>query len=94
MLKLLLIDDHLLVRTGFKSLLLTFENCSVVAEASCGEDALVLYKQHSPDIVILEIDMPGMGGTGSSTSAPGNWLRAVHAGRRAGRGEAPHQSAG
>ena len=62
MLKLLLIDDHLLVRTGFKSLLLTFENCSVVAEASCGEDALLLYKQHSPDIVILEIDMPGMGG--------------------------------
>ena len=62
MLKLLLIDDHLLVRTGFKSLLLTFENCSVVAEASCGEDALALYKQHSPDIVILEIDMPGMGG--------------------------------
>jgi two-component system invasion response regulator UvrY len=61
-LKLMLIDDHSLVRTGFKSLLVTFENIAVVAQASCGEDALDLFKLHRPDIVILEIDLPGMGG--------------------------------
>lgn len=61
-LNLMLIDDHLLVRAGFKRLLMTFENISVVAEASSGEEALNLFKLHQPDIVILEIDIPGMGG--------------------------------
>ena len=61
-LNLMLIDDHLLVRAGFKRLLMTFENIAVVAEASSGEEALNLYKLHQPDIVILEIDIPGMGG--------------------------------
>jgi two-component system invasion response regulator UvrY len=61
-LNLMLIDDHLLVRVGFKRLLMTFEDVAVVAEASSGEEALNLYKLHQPDIVILEIDIPGMGG--------------------------------
>ena len=61
-LNLMLIDDHLLVRVGFKRLLMTFENIAVVAEASSGEEALNLYKLHQPDIVIVEIDIPGMGG--------------------------------
>ena len=61
-LNLMLIDDHLLVRAGFKRLLMTFENIAVVAEASSGEEALNLFKLHQPDIVILEIDIPGMGG--------------------------------
>ncbi len=58
----MLIDDHLLVRMGFKSLLTTFQDISVVAEVSCGEEALDAYKLHQPDIVISEIDLPGMGG--------------------------------
>ena len=58
----MLIDDHLLVRAGFKRLLMTFEDVAVVAEASSGEEALNFYKLHQPDIVILEIDIPGMGG--------------------------------
>jgi two-component system invasion response regulator UvrY len=61
-LNLMLIDDHLLVRMGFRSLLTTFHDVAVVAEASCGEEALDLYKLHQPDIVISEIDFPGMGG--------------------------------
>ena len=61
-LNLMLIDDHLLVRAGFKRLLMSFENIAVVAEASSGEEAFNLYKVHQPDIVILEIDIPGMGG--------------------------------
>jgi response regulator RpfG family c-di-GMP phosphodiesterase len=55
-LNLMLIDDHLLVRAGFKRLLMTFEDVAVVAEASSGEEALNLYKLHQPDIVILEIE--------------------------------------
>lgn len=61
-LNLMLIDDHLLVRAGFKRLLMTFDNMAVVAEASSGEEALNVYKLHQPDIVILEINIPGMGG--------------------------------
>ena len=61
-LNLMLVDDHLLVRAGFKRLLMTYDHIAVVAEASSGEEALNLYKLHQPDIVILEIDIPGMGG--------------------------------
>ena len=61
-LKLMLVDDQLLVRAGFKRLLMALDDVSVVAEASTGEEALVLFKQHQPDIVLLELDIPGMGG--------------------------------
>jgi two-component system invasion response regulator UvrY len=61
-LTVMLIDDHLLVRSGFKSLLSTFEDVCVIAQASCGEDAMDLSKRHQPDVIISEIDLPGMGG--------------------------------
>ncbi|MGD8483498.1 MAG: UvrY/SirA/GacA family response regulator transcription factor [Thioalkalispiraceae bacterium] len=62
MIKVLLVDDHDLVRTGIKRLLDDIDDIDVVGEATCGEDALKLAVQHSLDVILMDINMPGMGG--------------------------------
>ncbi len=65
-LTLLLVDDHAVVRSGFKVLLQTWDDVDVVAEANSGEEALPLYTQHRPDVVVMDIAMAGMGGIEAS----------------------------
>ncbi len=65
-LTLLLVDDHAVVRSGFKVLLQTWDDVEVVAEANSGEEALPLYTQHRPDVVVMDIAMAGMGGIEAS----------------------------
>ena len=65
-LKLLLVDDHAVVRGGFKVLLQTWDDVDVVAEANSGEEALPLYTLHRPDVVVMDIAMAGMGGIEAS----------------------------
>jgi len=60
--KVLLVDDHAVVRAGFKLLLATSTDIDVIAEADRGEQAIQLYQQHQPDIVVLDLSMPGIGG--------------------------------
>jgi len=60
--KILLVDDHAIVREGYRSLLQKQENMSVIAEASDGAQAYLRYKAHHPDVVIMDISMPGQGG--------------------------------
>ena len=61
-LKLMLVDDHAVVRGGFKVLLQTWADVEVVAEAASGEEALQRYETVRPDVVIMDIAMAGMGG--------------------------------
>jgi two-component system invasion response regulator UvrY len=61
-LTLLLVDDHAVVRSGFKVLLQTWDDVDVVAEANSGEEALPLYTLHRPEVVMMDIAMAGMGG--------------------------------
>jgi len=61
-LTLLLVDDHAVVRSGFKVLLQTWDDVDVVAEANSGEEALPLYTVHRPEVVVMDIAMAGMGG--------------------------------
>ncbi|WP_455222781.1 response regulator [Kaarinaea lacus] len=60
--KILLADDHPVVRDGYCRLLNTHPDIRVVAEAADGQEAFEKYKQYKPDVVILDINMPGIGG--------------------------------
>ena len=62
MIRVLLVDDHAVVRTGFRLLLQSIAELSVVAEAESGEAACRLYAEAAPDVVVMDIAMPGMGG--------------------------------
>jgi DNA-binding NarL/FixJ family response regulator len=60
--RVLLTDDHRLVRAGLRALLQSLEGVQVVAEAGNGYEALQLAEQHQPDIVIMDIGMEGLNG--------------------------------
>ncbi len=62
MIKVLLVDDHELVRTGIEALLNSQEDIEVVGVASSGEGGLELLNEISPDVVLMDINMPGIGG--------------------------------
>lgn len=61
--KVLLVDDHAVVRAGFKLLLTAAtSNIEIIAEADRGEQAIQLYQTHHPDIIVMDLSMPGIGG--------------------------------
>lgn len=61
-LRILLVDDHAVVRAGFKTLLENHGDLAVVAEADSGETACRAFVDHAPDLVIMDLSMPGAGG--------------------------------
>jgi two-component system invasion response regulator UvrY len=61
MIRLMLVDDHVLVRMGFR-MLLANAGIEVVAEAGDGEQACQEYPRVKPDVVVMDLSMPGMGG--------------------------------
>jgi len=62
LIKVLLVDDHELVRLGIKRLLQDVQNLKVIGEANSGEEAVLLAKELIPDVVVLDVNMPGIGG--------------------------------
>lgn len=62
MIKVLIVDDHALVRMGIRRLLDDLPDMEVVADAESGEQALALVKSHKPDVVLLDMKMPGIDG--------------------------------
>lgn len=58
----MLVDDHDLVRTGIKRLLEDHPNIEIVGEAVSGEEALQQVSVYDPDVVLMDINMPGIGG--------------------------------
>jgi len=60
--KVILVDDHAVVRAGFRMLLSTAKNIDVIAEAERGEQACQLYLEKQPDVMVLDLSMPGIGG--------------------------------
>ena len=60
--KVLLADDHAVVRAGYQMLLKKSEDIEVIAEAETGELAVRAYTEHQPDVVVIDLSMPGMGG--------------------------------
>ncbi len=58
----LLVDDHDLVRAGIRRILEDVPNIKVIGEASSGEEALKAAKEIKPDVIIMDVKMPGIGG--------------------------------
>jgi two-component system, NarL family, invasion response regulator UvrY len=60
--KVILVDDHAVVRAGFRMLLATDDTIEVIAEAERGEQACQLYLEKQPDVMVMDLSMPGIGG--------------------------------
>jgi two-component system invasion response regulator UvrY len=62
MINILLTDDHELVRTGIRRLLEDSKQVKIVGEAESGEDSLQLAQSLNPDVILMDVNMPGIGG--------------------------------
>lgn len=60
--RVILVDDHAVVRAGYQMLLKNSPEIEVIAEASSGEEAYQLYCSHNPDVVVMDLSLPGIGG--------------------------------
>src|ERR1700733_13732196 len=64
--RVLLADDHQLVREGIRALLQSIVGVDVIGEAADGQDAIRLAKELRPDVILMDIMMPGMNGLGAT----------------------------
>jgi DNA-binding NarL/FixJ family response regulator len=62
MIRVLLVDDHTLIRAGFRALLDAEDDIEVVAEAADGREAIALASRHLPDVALVDIQMPVLDG--------------------------------
>ncbi len=62
MIKVILVDDHAVVRAGYRMLLQNSSEIEIVAEAENGEQGCKAYVDYSPDVVVIDLSLPGMGG--------------------------------
>jgi len=68
MITILLADDEALVRAGLRMILQTVDDFTIVAEAADGHAAIVAVDQHRPDVVLMDIRMPGLDGLAATTT--------------------------
>jgi len=64
--RVMLVDDHAVVRSGLGAFLLAFDDLELVAEAGSGEEAVRLCEQVRPDVVLMDLVMPGMDGAAAT----------------------------
>ena len=65
--RVIVIDDHPLLREGIAAVIAGEQDIELVAEGACGEDAISLFRTHRPDIVLMDLQMPGMSGIEAMT---------------------------
>ncbi|KPL68434.1 hypothetical protein SZ64_10090 [Erythrobacter sp. SG61-1L] len=66
--RILLVDDHMVVRAGLSQVIGAMDGFAVVGQAESGEEALFLCQLHRPHIVLMDVRMQGMGGAGATES--------------------------
>lgn len=71
--KVLLVDDHAMVRQGLRSVLDAYDDLQVVGEAQDGEEAVKLVQALQPRIVVMDINMPRMNGIEATTYIKTHW---------------------
>jgi len=64
--RVLLVDDHAVVRSGLSAFLLAFDDLELVGEARGGEEAVRFCEEHRPDVVLMDLVMPGMDGVAAT----------------------------
>lgn len=73
MIRILVADDHLVVREGLQLILSMEDDLEVVAEAENGETAVSLAEQYQPDVILMDLRMPGMGGLQAIETILAQW---------------------
>ena len=71
--RVLVVDDHAVVRSGLRAVLLAFDDLKMAGEASSGEEALRMCEQLQPDVVLMDLVMPGMDGTAATRAIRERW---------------------
>jgi DNA-binding NarL/FixJ family response regulator len=66
LIRVLLVDDHLLVRAGLRTVLEPVQDIEIVGEAETGEEAILMVERYKPDVVLMDLDMPGAGGVAAT----------------------------
>jgi len=66
--RILIVDDHQVVREGLAAIINRQPDMAVIGEASNGQQAVELYRQHSPDVSLIDLRMPGMNGVEAITA--------------------------
>jgi NarL family two-component system response regulator LiaR len=64
--RVMLVDDHAVVRSGLSAFLMAYDDLELVGEASSGERAIALCQQAQPDVVLMDLMMPGMDGASAT----------------------------
>src|SRR5512135_3735216 len=71
--RILLVDDHAVVRSGLSKFLMVNKDMQLAGEASDGEEAIQMAREHQPDVILMDLMMPGMDGISATRE-----IRAKH----------------
>ena len=71
--RVMIVDDHAVLREGIRYLCLGTSDISLVGEAANGEEALILYDKLQPDVVLVDLMMPGMNGVQTTKAIREQW---------------------
>jgi NarL family two-component system response regulator LiaR len=71
--RVLLVDDHAVVRSGLGAFLMAFDDLALIAEASSGEEAVAMCNRFQPDVVLMDLKMPGIGGAEATRRIREHW---------------------
>jgi NarL family two-component system response regulator LiaR len=73
LIRVMLVDDHSMVRSGLSAFLYAYEDLELVGEASSGEKAIQLCQQAPPDVILMDLVMPGMDGASATKTIREKW---------------------
>ncbi len=73
MIRIMLADDHALIRAGLRALLKSIEGVEVIAEASNGHETLEAVERRQPDVILMDIAMPGLNGLEAAARILKRW---------------------
>src|SRR5579871_4905490 len=74
--RVLSVDDHALLRDGIAAIVGSHPDMELVAEASNGREAIELFRQHRPDVTLMDLQMPEMGGIDALSAIRGEFPEA------------------